>query len=357
MYKVIYHPLVQKSISNKLLILSLIHLSVFLILAFFPNLFAGKEMDLENILQRPFQDNHHPLGTDQLGRDILSGIIYGCRTAVLVSLPSMLLATMIGVFLGSIAGYLGDDKIKYSFATVFAGFIFLSLGLFYSFYLRQYQIAVAFERNAFSGLFALTKSLIIFAGICALGYVVKKNILIFSFFKKRIRFPADQIILKLIELLSSIPRLILIICLASFVKPSIIILILLIGFTYWIEIARLTRGELLKIKSLHYIEAGRALGLTDFRLLFRHALPNALPAILVAFTFGVANLLALESTLSFLGIGLPPDYISWGRMIAGIRFNLSAWWLAVFPGIYLCFTVLALQTCSNYLIKKFNPKL
>jgi peptide/nickel transport system permease protein len=133
-------------------------------------------------------------------------------------------------------------------------------------------------------------------------------------------------------------------------------IILITGFTYWTEPARLIRAELLRIKTLNYIETAKALGLAEFYILIRHALPNALNSVIVAFTFGLTSLISLESTLSFLGIGVPTDIASWGRIVVGAKSNFSAWWLVVFPGILLIFTVLALQTCSNYLIKKLDPK-
>lgn len=269
----------------------------------------------------------------------------------------MLLATLLGLALGSIAGFFGDNKLLTCYATVIAYGFAIFLAFFYGFYIRQVQFQNAMNSGVVAGFVELLISLAIFFLVFACGYFIKMLLGIMPVLKKKIKVPADQIVLKLIELLTSIPRLILIISLASFVKPSIFILILLIGFTYWTEIARLTRGELLKIKALNYIESGKALGLTELRLLIRHALPNALPSVIVAFTFGLAQLLALEATLSFLGIGLPPDYISWGKMIAGIRFNLAAWWLAVFPGLYLCLMVLAFQICSHYLMKKLNPKI
>jgi peptide/nickel transport system permease protein len=112
----------------------------------------------------------------------------------------------------------------------------------------------------------------------------------------------------------------------------------------------------LQIKVLNYIESARAMGLADFYILIRHALPNALSSIIVAATFGIAGLVSLESTLSFLNIGMPADIASWGKMVASVRNNLSAWWLVLFPGIALSCTVLSVQAISNWLIDKLNPK-
>ena len=100
----------------------------------------------------------------------------------------------------------------------------------------------------------------------------------------------------------------------------------------------------------------RSMGLNTRQLIWRQAMPNLLGPVLVAFTFGLGGLLALESTLSFLNIGVPTTLVSWGRMIADIRSNLAAWWLVAFPGGLLTLTILALYTCSHYLSKIFHEK-
>ena len=103
-------------------------------------------------------------------------------------------------------------------------------------------------------------------------------------------------------------------------------------------------------------EAAISLGLTKKRLLVRHALPHLLGPVVVAFSFGLAGLLMLESTLSFLNIGVSTELVSWGRMIAGIRINTAAWWLVAIPGVVLSATVLALQTVSYYILRALQHK-
>jgi peptide/nickel transport system permease protein len=107
---------------------------------------------------------------------------------------------------------------------------------------------------------------------------------------------------------------------------------------------------------MNYIESARAMGLADFYILIRHALPNSLSSVIVAATFGIASLISLESTLSFLNIGMPADMASWGKMVASARNNFSAWWLVLFPGLALCGTVLSIQAISNWLIRKLDPQ-
>lgn len=359
-------------LSHVFLFLSLLHLLFFLILGLFPQLFADNsisgntfieplipyaagEINLDEAFQKPtWQLESHFLGTDNLGRDILAGIIYGCQTSLFVSFPAMIIAAIIGISFGLLGGYFGNDTVKTSYLSLLIYSVAILLGVFYAFYLNQYSIKEALEKGVFAFLFQVLISCFIIAAFLGLSHLF---LLFAGKWKSSIanfHFPIDELILKLTELFSAVPRFILILALAAFVRPSLLILVLIIGFTSWPGMARLVRAEVLKVKRLQYIEASKSLGLTNRSILTKHILPNALPAGVVAFTFGLANLLALEATLSFLGIGLPPDIISWGKIIAGVRHNLSAWWLVVFPGLYLALTVLALQNCSNYLLNKLN---
>jgi peptide/nickel transport system permease protein len=113
----------------------------------------------------------------------------------------------------------------------------------------------------------------------------------------------------------------------------------LIALTSWTGIARLTRAEILRIKKLDYIQAAKALGYSQSRIIMRHALLNGLAPALVAIAFGVASTILIESSLSFLGIGLPIDTVTWGSMLSEGRTQFSAWWMTVFPGLAIFITV------------------
>jgi peptide/nickel transport system permease protein len=325
-----------------------------------PLSFSPEQLHLTAIYLPPFQWRQyapdtpfHWLGTDHLGRDVLANIVYGCRTALLISMPAMAIATGLGLMLGGIAGFYGNRTIKLSVLSLFVMLIAVSMAYYYGFYIRQFVIV---ESPGSSNIFDSIISWILFLAILTAG------ILLSYWLNKRfspighLYIPIDQIVMKCIELLSSIPRIIFILCLAAYAKPSLVNLILITGFTYWTEPARLIRAELLRIKTMNYIESARAMGLADFYILIRHALPNALSSIIVAATFGVAGLISLEATLSFLNIGMPADIASWGKMVASARNNFSSWWLVLFPGLTLCGTVLSIQTISNWLIEKLNPR-
>ena len=191
-------------------------------------------------------------------------------------------------------------------------------------------------------------SSVFFAGLFLLLVFLKKLLKTIGFLQKKVPVPVDELVLKIMEVLSAVPRLVLILAFSALAEPGVGNVFLLLSLTYWAGPARLIRAEVLKIKQLPYIEAAKVSGLSDLQILFRHILPNAATPIWVAFSFGLSSLLGLEAALSFLGIGLPPEMPSWGRMLAGARLNPEAWWLIIFPALALCLTILAIQTVGNY---------
>ncbi|MGV3588772.1 MAG: ABC transporter permease [Adhaeribacter sp.] len=342
--------------------LSLAYLLLILLLALFANWlplgFAPDATMGQPIFQEPFQwqlykpgTPFHWLGTDNQGRDLLTVLVYGARTAFLISLPAMALATLIGVSLGMMAGYFGDTGIKWPLGKWLAGIIAV---LFFFFYACNSASSFPAEGGIMGNFFL---KVVLLASISyllqkAVGFLLVK----LPFFRPKFPLPFDFFLLKIIELLGAVPRLLLVLCLAAFFPPAIDKVILLGMLTFWPSIARLTRAEMLKQKGLPYVEAAVALGFSPARVLTKHALPNILVPILVAVTFGICNLIALESTLSFLGYGLPPETPSWGQAINGFRANTGAWWLLLFPGLSIILVVLALQNVNNYIIRYLQPK-
>ncbi|MHA6248122.1 ABC transporter permease [Pontibacter sp. CAU 1760] len=311
------------------------------------------QLDLANIFQPPFQDlgnaGWHFLGTDSLGRDVLSNVLYGIRTAFFISLPIMLLATLIGVLLGAAAGYFGEKGLK----TTRANLLLLPVSVicigYYGLYLPLHLMEAAFEKRV------IGESILAGCLLLMLLFTVFKILHRFiPVMRQKVAIPVDQIVLRLIESLSTIPRFVLILVLASYTPPSVSLLSIIIILTIWTNTARLARAEMRRIKQLPYFEAAKSIGLRPRQLIWRQAMPNLLGPVLVSFTFGLGSLLALESTLSFLNIGIPTDFVSWGRTIANVRSNTSAWWLVVFPGLVLTLTILALYTCSHYLAAVFH---
>jgi peptide/nickel transport system permease protein len=168
----------------------------------------------------------------------------------------------------------------------------------------------------------------------------------------------DIIASRLIEIMLTIPTFFLIITVVAFLPPSIINIMVVIGITSWPTVARLTRGEFLKSKSLEYVVAAKALGATDGRTIFRHILPNTAGPVFVAATFGVASAILVESTLSFLGFGVPPSTASWGSILSNARQLLpSGWWLTVFPGAAIFLTVTSYNLVGEGLRDAVDPRL
>lgn len=276
----------------------------------------------------------HWLGTDQLGRDIAALMVHGARTAMLVSVISMGIATIIGLLLGSLAGFFGDERLRISAPRLLLNLLALAAGLFYGFGVRSFALA---EGAVFT---ELAKSLSIFVSALLVANFIA------GWMERRFKFsagvavPIDMLVNRAIEILYSIPALLLLLSAAALIqKPSIIYMMAIVGLLRWTGIARYIRAELLKIRSLEYIEAARAMGLTEWRILFRHALPNGLAPVLVAIAFGMANTVLIEATLSFLGIGLPPESASWGNVLQNARTFPQAWWVALFPGLGIFITI------------------
>ena len=240
-----------------------------------PVAYAPGEIRLGEKYQRP--NTEHWLGTDRLGRDVLSGLIHGSRYALTIGLVSVGISLLIGVLLGALAGYFG-------------------------------------------------------------GWI-------------------DLVLSRLFELWASIPPFFLIITAAAFLPPSVFTVMVIIGLTGWVGIARLTRSQFLQVRSHDYVAAARGLGYSNWRIMFRHILPNAVGPILIPVAFGVAGAILAESGLSFLGIGVPAEAITWGALLAGARSNAAAWWLVVMPGLAIFVTVTMYNLLGDGLRDALDPQM
>lgn len=314
-----------------------------------PIRYAPDELDLRNApAVGPFDEQiidspaeRHYLGTDNLGRDLLSGLIHGTRISLTVGLVSVGIAAFIGILLGALAGYFGDTSLQVSRATLWFGLAGVALGLYYGFYVRRYALGEALGESFFSFLGALGLSLVIFTGVTVLVWLPSRLVKRTAWGARPIYLWVDLTISRIIEVMISLPTTLLIFTVAAIAKPSLFLVMAVIGLTSWTGIARFTRGEMLKVRSLDYIQAARALGYSDLRIMFLHALPNSLAPVLVSIAFGIASAILVESGLSFLGIGVPPTTVTWGSLLASARSATGAWWLAVFPG-FAIFTVVTL---------------
>jgi len=253
-------------------------LGMFLVALFAPWLarYDPEFIDVKQMLMSPGPE--HLLGTDTLGRDVLSRIIYGSRVSLLVGFVAVGIATLIGVLVGSLAGYYG-------------------------------------------------------------GIV-------------------DQVLMRLVDLMLCFPTLFLILAVIAVLEPNIWNIMVIIGLTSWMGVARLVRAEFLSLREREFVAAARALGASDARLIFRHMLPNALTPVMVSATLGVAGAILTESALSFLGLGVQPPTPSWGNILTMGKDNIEiAWWMSVFPGLAILVTVMSYNLLGEGIREAIDPRL
>ena len=294
----------------------------------------------------------HWLGTDPLGRDVLAGLIHGTRPALLVGLLGTAIAFLIGLLVGGITGFFGDDRLRAGPLTLLTAGLSGLLSLFYA-----WRIATpgADADESAAGPAVLAALLVAFA-LPALGWRGGR-LLDARLTKKRFRLPADLLGMRIVEAFQAMPGLLLLLALVPvFRSPSLGNVVLIVGLIRWPSVARYTRGELLRIRNLPYIEAAELAGVPPWRLLWRHALPNALQPLLVLAAFGTASGVLLEAFLSFLGLGLPADAVTWGGMLDQARRQFSAWWLALFPGLAIFSVVLALNLAGEALQARVDTR-
>lgn len=168
----------------------------------------------------------------------------------------------------------------------------------------------------------------------------------------------DASITRLIEVMMSFPAFFFILTIQGLLEQtSIFQLMIIIGLTRWTDVARLVRGEILRIKNEAYITAARSVGLTNIRMLIRHILPNAMGPVMVSASFGIAGSVLIEAALSFLGFGTPPPTPSWGELLTQAYFHTECWWLMAFPGAALFLTVLAFNLMGEGLRDAVDPRL
>ncbi|MEO8195801.1 MAG: ABC transporter permease [Thermoanaerobaculia bacterium] len=167
----------------------------------------------------------------------------------------------------------------------------------------------------------------------------------------------DRFVLRTLEALQSFPRLFLLLGLAAIVRPGVVSVVLILGLTGWIPMARLVRAEVRSLRDREFVLAARAAGAGRLRIVLRHLLPNALAPALVEASLAAASAIVNEAALSFLGFGLQPPTASWGSMIADGRSTLSAgWWVAFFPGAALALTAIAFNLIGEGLRDALDPR-
>jgi peptide/nickel transport system permease protein len=168
----------------------------------------------------------------------------------------------------------------------------------------------------------------------------------------------DGILMRFTDMMLSFPRLVLLIVVIALFEPSIYIVVIVLGLTGWMGTARLVRGEVLSLREREFVQAARALGMNDWRIIFRHVIPNTMAPVIVSATLGIGQTILTEASLSFLGLGVQPPTPSWGNMVSDGRDALiNAWWIATFPGIAIVVTVVAFNLLGDGLRDALDPRL
>lgn len=282
----------------------------------------------------------HWLGTNLLGSDLLADILYGTRISLFISIVATILASLLALLLGFLAGWFGPGSLKVS--AIKSVLIFLLI-----FYWCHLLLNI---QNRGDGWLGWMISVFIF--ILLMKVSVKWKMISSSKFKLSI--PIDAIFLRFSELFSAIPRVILVLAFIQLLSASIISIILLLALSAWVDLARIVRAELHSIKSMTYMDAAVMSGIQGARLLLIQVLPNIWPSVLVYMLYTFAGNIAIEAGLSFLGFGLPATVKTLGGLIAEGKNNFDAWWMIVFPGLWLSILIYAMFSLSDRLRQTEN---
>lgn len=232
-------------------------------------------------LRPPFWENGalsgSPLGTDNLGRDILSRLLYGARISILVGVAATLLAGVTGATIGLVAGYFGGWR--------------------------------------------------------------------------------DSVLMRLADIQLAFPTILLALALVAILDASVLVVVLVLGFTGWVSYARVVRAEVLRLRDRDFVTAARAVGVRDLLIIWRHLVPNVAAPLATIGTLQVASMIIVESSLSYLGLGVPKSVPTWGGMLDdGQLFLTSAWWVCVFPGLAISLVTLSINVLGDVLRDIADPK-
>lgn len=296
----------------------------------------------------------HILGTDELGRDLFSRIIHGSRTALFTGIGAVLLALVIGLTLGGLSGYWGDYRLRISWAGLILLGPAIILAWFYGFQLRMEALVQGLQQGVLSFIGQLLLSFLLFGVILYLFTIGSRLLQFIPVLRKTRSVWLDILISRVIEVKQSIPTLFLILAVAAITEPDAGMTAFWIGITSWPTIARFVRGELLRVREEAYIQAAQGLGYSGIRVFAFHALPNALAPVWALLSFSIAGAILAEASLSF--IREPADVVSWGNLLSAARKDLSAWWMALWPGLALFLTLFSLNILGEQLRDFFDPK-
>ena len=255
--------------SNKLALISLFVMAALILLALFAPLIAPynpADQDLMNRLKPPSKE--HWFGTDDLGRDLLSRVLYGSRVSLSVGIFSVLFNVIIGITVGSLAGYYGGK--------------------------------------------------------------------------------VDSILMRIVDVMLAFPTMFVLITVVTLIQPSLVNIIIVFVAFGWMSKARLLRGQILSVKNREFVDTARTIGMSDFRIIFVHILPNAVAPVIISATLQMGGMILTESSLSFLGLGIQPPDASWGNLLQSaqsLTIMTKAPWFPIIPGFMIFLTIM----CFNFI--------
>ena len=271
--------MITQLIKNRMALAGLVFIIIILAFAVFAPFIATYDpakIDSRSVLMAP--SGAHIFGTDALGRDIFSRIVYGSRISLSIGFIAVGIAVLVGIFFGAIAGYYGGR--------------------------------------------------------------------------------IDSVLMRFVDIMLCFPTFFLILAVIALLEPSIFNIMAVIGLTSWMGVARLVRAEVLTLKERDYVLASKVMGRTNSWIILRHLIPNAIGPVLVSATLGIGGAILIESALSFLGIGVQPPTPSWGNILMDGKSTLGvAWWLTIFPGVFILLTVLAYNLLGEGLRDVLEPRL
>lgn len=281
-------------------------------------------------------------GTDNLGRDVFSRMLQGAWVSLTVGFVAVGIAVLIGIILGGIAGYFGQHHIR-------TDHIFEAMAFFLG-------TALVFTGHIYGGF--LVFLLCMGWMLASRGMAGKGDGSFWLRLLQRKAILIDTLIMRVVDIMLCFPSFFLILTVVALLPASIYNIMVVIGLTSWMGTTRFVRAEFLSLREQDFVTAARALGVGNFRIIFRHMMPNAIAPVLVSATIGIATAILTEAGLSFLGFGVPPPHATWGNILSdGKRFIFDAPWLTFIPGFAILIVVLSFNLFGEGLRDIMNPKL
>jgi peptide/nickel transport system permease protein len=306
-------------------------------------------------LSKPNQDSLKPdefpgaglylMGTDDLGRDVFARMLQGAWVSLTVGFVAVGIAVLIGILMGGIAGYFGQNHVRVDHLLVIC---LMSVG--------GVMLAVG---EAYPGAgFLIVGIVFFFLSLFSKKATGKKAVPKWMNILRKGAISVDTLIMRIVDIMLCFPSFFLILTVVALLPASIYNIMIVIGLTSWMGATRFVRAEFLSLREQDFVSAARALGVGNFRIIFRHMMPNAIAPVLVSATIGIATAILTEAGLSFLGFGVPPPHATWGNILSGGKgFIFDAPWLTFIPGIAILIVVLSFNLFGEGLRDTLNPKL